>query len=217
MATYKSGPRINNLIMAEQWVEARVLIEKALKKEPDSHWLWTQLGETYYEQRKYKKALKILLKSRDILPECPLTLWHLAGTLSALGYYKSAIRLFTWLLGCKKTPEEDPCWESEEWTDNLKTDCVYSLGICYENTGRKRLAENCFRRYIDICLSGIEGSYPIESAKKHIKELSRTAKNAADRQLQQTADWLTRESGEKFPRNAVPVLDSRSLRHLQEA
>src|SRR6185369_1292554 len=118
--------------------------------EPDSHWLLTRLGETYYEQGRYKEALGLLLKSRELVPDCPLTLWHLAGTLDALGDQAGAVRLFTWLLESKKTPEDDPCWESVEWTDSLKADCVYSLGLCFKHNGRKELADYCLRKYIAL-------------------------------------------------------------------
>src|ERR1700736_6272387 len=107
MASSRIGKQIDDLIGAERWGEARTLIEKALMKEPASHWLLTQLGETYYEQREYKKALEILLRSRDILADCPLTLWHLANTLDALGYYGGGGRPFTWLFGKKKNAEEE--------------------------------------------------------------------------------------------------------------
>src|SRR5437660_10867347 len=116
MAAANLGDRISDLILGEEWEKARALIEKALKKEPESHWLLTQLAETYYEQRQYKKALGLLLKSLEIVPDCPLTLWHLAGTLDALGYAAGALRLYIWLLESRKTPAEDPCWESREWT-----------------------------------------------------------------------------------------------------
>ena len=97
-ATANMGDRIDRLIQAERWQEAGALIEKALKKEPNSHWLLTQLGETYYEEQQYKKALKVLLQSRHIVPDCPLTLWHLAGTLDALGFSSEALQLYTWLI-----------------------------------------------------------------------------------------------------------------------
>ena len=131
-------------------------------KEPDSHWLLTQLGETYYEQRQFQKALGLFLKSRDIVPDCPLTLWHLAGTLDALGYQSGALRLYTWLLESKKTAEDDPCWESKEWTDALKTDCVFRIGICFQHLNRKDKAKSCFRRYADLLLAGPRARIPLK-------------------------------------------------------
>jgi hypothetical protein len=48
---------IEKLIDAEEWKAARKLIRAALRNEPDCHWLITRLGLTYYEERKYRKAL----------------------------------------------------------------------------------------------------------------------------------------------------------------
>jgi tetratricopeptide (TPR) repeat protein len=218
MATSRIGKQIDGLIDAERWQEARALIEKALKKEPQSHWLLTQLGETYYEQREYKTALEILLRSRAILADCPLTLWHLANTLDALGYYDGAVRLYTWLLRSKKTAKDDPCWESAEWADALKTDCVYRLGLSFQHLGRDDLAAYCLRKYMVLQSVGSQGSYPIDDAKRHLKELHDSKREAVKQELQETADRVLETSGEQTsPTSEPPDLDSESLRQLQEA
>ena len=218
MGNSKIGKKIDDLIVAEQWEEARVTIEKALKKEPQSHWLLSQLGETYYEQRDYKKALELLLKSRAILPDCPLTLWYLAGTLDALGNQEGAIQLYTWLLRSKKTAEDDPCWESKEWTDALKMDCVYRVGLCFKHLGRTEMAAHCFRRYITLQSTWSEGSYSVKEASKQLTDLHQSKQGAVEQELQETADWLQQQSGEEGrPSTAPPQLDSQSLRQLQEA
>src|SRR5205085_52569 len=67
VAALNIGKQINDLIEKESWAQARSLIEKALVSEPNSHWLLTQLGETFYEEMEYRKALHYLLKSRDIV------------------------------------------------------------------------------------------------------------------------------------------------------
>jgi tetratricopeptide (TPR) repeat protein len=217
MASSRVGKQIDDLIDAERWVEARALIKEALQKEPRSHWLLTQLGETYYEQQHYKKALKLLLQSRDILPDCPLTLWHLANTLDALAYPAGALRLYTWLLRSKRTPEDDPCWESAEWTDSLKTDCVFRMGLCFKHLGRTELAAHCFRKYADIFNLGIEGSYPVEDVRAQLQKLQESKREAAEHELREAADWVLRESGETNTSNDPPELDQESLRQLQEA
>ncbi len=192
------------------------LIEKELIKEPDSHWLLTQLGETYYEQRQFQKALGLFLKSRDIVPDCPLTLWHLAGTLDALGYQSGALRLYTWLLESKKTAEDDPCWESKEWTDALKTDCVFRIGICFQHLNRKDKAKSCFRRYADLLLAGAAGSYPIEEAMQHLRELGHSKQEEVEKALRKTADWVHQASGKANTATELPKLDRKRLRQLQE-
>ncbi len=207
MATKRIGQQIDDLIDAEQWEQARTLIEKALKKECQSHWLLTQLGETYYEQRQYKKALEPLLRSRDILPDCPLTLWHLANTLDALGDHAGAVRLYTWLLRSKKTAEDDPCWESIAWTDTLKTDCVYRLGLSFKHLGRNDLAAYCILKYLALQAVGSEGSYPVEDARRHLEALPGSKRAVVEQELQETMDRLLETSNEDpGPPNEPPEL-----------
>lgn len=211
MATVSIGAQIDGLIANEQWVKARALIEKELKRAPDSHWLLTQLGETYYEQRQYKKALGLFLKSLEIVADCPLTLWHLAGTLDALGYYTEALRIFTWLLESKKTPSDDACWESTAWTDALRTDCVYGIGICLQHLARKDKAEACFRRYVDLLLAGAAGSYPIGDALDRIRSLGRGKPDAVESELRKTADWVLKTNGKPPEPSRPPALDRKKL------
>ncbi len=218
MATNKIGKQIDDLINAERWEEARKLIQEALKKEPDSHWLLTQLGETYYEERQYKQALQMLLQSQEILPDCPLTLWHLAGTLDALGRHATAIRLYGWLLRSKRTPKDDPCWESTAWTDLLKTDCVYRIGLCFRHLKQNEPAEKLLRAYCNILLAGGDGSYPIEEARKQLQELRTSKRAAVKHELREAADLVRKESGEEpTPATDPPTVDRQSLLELQEA
>src|SRR5262245_53861348 len=115
MARATFSDRINTLFEQEAWEEARRLLENKQAQDPESHWVLTQLGVTYYEERQYEEAKRLFEKSLKIVADCPLTLWNLAGALDALGKHSAAKRIYTWLLACKKSPEEDPCWESEEW------------------------------------------------------------------------------------------------------
>jgi tetratricopeptide (TPR) repeat protein len=217
MATRTIGKRIDDLIDRERWDQARALIEKALAKEPESHWLLTQLGSTCYEQKRYKKALEVLLRSRDIVPDCPLTLWHLANTLDALGDPRAAIRLYTWLVRSAKTAEDDPCWESNEWANALKTDCVYRLGLCFIHLGRAERAADCFRKYLALLAAGSQGSYSFEETQRQLQHLP-TSSAAVLQELQETADWVLRTSGDKNGADTgPPQLDRRRLRHLQGA
>jgi predicted Zn-dependent protease len=55
---------LNDLFDREDWSGARRLILPELKKTPDSHWLLDRLSVTYYEQRKYAEALRIIRKAQ---------------------------------------------------------------------------------------------------------------------------------------------------------
>ncbi len=198
MAGKKLNDAVNDLFEREKWDEARRLLERERKKDPESHWVLTQLGVTYYEQRRYEEALELFLASREIVPDCPLTLWNLAGALDALGKSAGAVRIFTWLLESKKSPEDDPCWESKEWADALKADCVYRLGACFEHLGKKRKAEQCYRQYLDLLLAGIEGLYSAEDVTRRIRGLHHAAMNGgAERELRKAVHATLQASGIK--------------------
>lgn len=171
MATDSLNAKINRLFGRGDWRAAQKILETEREKDPQSHWVLTQLGVTLYEQRKYEAALKLFLASRRLVDDCPLTLWNLAGTLDALGKHREAARIYTWLLESTATADDDPCWESAEWTDALKTDCVYRLGLCFENLGKPATAEQCYREYLNLLLGGIDGTYSAEDVTRRIRDV----------------------------------------------
>ena len=187
--------------------------KKALRKEPDSHWLLTRAGRDALRAAGIPEGPVLAFAIARIVPDCPLTLWHLAGTLDALGYSTEALRLFTWLLRSKKTPDDDPCWESIEWADALKTDCIFRMGLCFKHLDKNHEAAFCFRKYIDLCLLGMEGSYPMEEARRHLRQESpESNREVAKHELRETGDWVVRIFGEDaVPISGPPVIDTRGL------
>src|SRR5438132_700738 len=174
---------IETLLQRERWDKARKRLQQELTREPDNHWLMTQLGVTYYEQGRCQEALRQFRSSLAIVSDCPLTLWNLAGSLDALGRSDAAIAIYTWLLKSRQSPADDPCWESEKWTDALKTDCVYRLGACFQHRGRKETAEHCFRQYINLLLAGMIGSYPMEDAASRIRGLGGKSRGRVEKEV----------------------------------
>jgi tetratricopeptide (TPR) repeat protein len=171
MSGNKTNGKINALIQRGEWDEARRLLIREQDKDPTNHWVLTQLGVTFYEQRRYEEALELFLSSRKIVPDCPLTLWNLAGTFDALGKHAKAIRIYTSLLQSNKSPADDPCWESPEWSDALKTDCVYRLGVCFQKLGKKPKAEVCYHQFLNLLSIGIEATYSIDDVKRQMRGL----------------------------------------------
>lgn len=186
---------VETLLHQQRWEEARQLLQKELVREPNNHWLLTQLGVTHYEQGQYQEALKSLLPSLDIVPDCPLTLWNLAGALGALDRPEEAIAIYTGLLRSNKSAADDPCWESDEWTEALKTDCVYRLGVCFQHLGRRKSAEHCFRQYINLLLAGMNGSYSVEDAAAHIRKLPKKGKRERVKEVREVIDSTLQDAG----------------------
>jgi tetratricopeptide (TPR) repeat protein len=186
---------LETLLREGSWDAARKIIERELAKDPESHWLLTQLGVTYYEQGQYRESLQPLLSSLEIVPDCPLTLWNIAGALDMLGKPKVAIPIYTWLLRSRKSHADDPCWESEEWAEALQTDCVYRVGVCFQRMAQWQSAEHCFREYMNLLLAGRNGSYSVEDVATHIRELHRKGGRKLDKEARDAISSTLRDSG----------------------
>ena len=167
--------KVDLLFRQGKWAKARKLLEDEREKEPTDHWVLTQLGVTFYEERCYQEALQLFLASLQIVDDCPLTLWNVAGALDSLGRHHEAVPIYTWLLRSSTSPDNDPCWESKEWADALKADCVYRLGRCFEHLGKREIAEHCYLQYMNLLGTGIEGTYSVEDVLEKIRRLSSNA------------------------------------------
>ncbi|MBL8798435.1 MAG: hypothetical protein JNM56_31360 [Planctomycetia bacterium] len=202
------------LLRQGAWEKARRRIEQELRRQPDDHWLLTQLGVTYYEQGQYRAALAPLLESLRIVPDCPLTLWNIAGTLDALRKSELAIAIYSWLLGSKQTADDDPCWESAAWADSLKADCVYRLGACFQKLERWESAEHCFRQYINLILAGTNGTYAVEDAAHHIRELHGSMPTRHEKELHAAIEATLRDAGVRSVQGRRRQLPKLSLPEL---
>jgi tetratricopeptide (TPR) repeat protein len=69
--------KIEALIEAENWRAARQAIRVELRLSPKNHWLLTRLGLTFYEERRYQRALEYELLA---LAEAPDAHWS-CGTM----------------------------------------------------------------------------------------------------------------------------------------
>jgi len=189
-----------------EWEKVRALIRRELTRTPADHWLLTQLGVTLYEEGRYSEALKPLVESWQIVPDCPLTLWNLAGTLIAIGKPELALSIYSWILGSSKTSDDDACWESTDWTEALKTDCVYRLGTCLQRLGQSQQAAVCFRQYVELLLSESKGTYSIEDVSRQLHQVNGNGKPHRDRQIRGAISAVLRDAGIRGTRSKAPKL-----------
>lgn len=209
MPSRKPTPTVDDLIRAEDWARARALIEQELRDDPENHWLRTQLGVAHYEQGEYPQALRTLAGSAEIKPDCPLTLWNLAGTLSALGKPAKALKIYTWLLRSNRTAEDDPCWEDDRWADALRADCVFRAAGCCEQLGRPAAAEELYRRYLILLSWGSGGTYPAEQASRRIRAILDASPARARAARKVSRDVLSR--GKLPPVRRLPKIDPEAV------
>ena len=174
MKAHNVGRGIETALDREDWDAARDLILGALKNDPDNHWLLDRLSITYYEQRRYGKALTLIKKAYQLAPHCPLVLWDYAGSLNAVGKPRAALKIYSALI--KKGPralcEMEPCGEGREWALGLVTDCLYRAGVCWEHLGKKQRAVRWLKAFLQARSECPESIYSPDDALKHIEKLS---------------------------------------------
>src|SRR5262249_44573504 len=98
MQMQSTSEAINENLYKKNWVKARSLIRRELKRNPKSHWLLTRLGSTFYEEHSYRKSLRIAQQAYKLAPRCPLVLWDYAGSLDMIGRHKTAIEVWQKIL-----------------------------------------------------------------------------------------------------------------------
>jgi tetratricopeptide (TPR) repeat protein len=216
MAKETLSDKVNLLFRQGKWAKARKLLEEERENEPTDHWVLTQLGATFYEQGRYQDALECFLRSLKIVPDCPLTLWNLAGALDALEEHRKAVSIYIGLLRANVSPTKDPCWESKTWADTLKADCMFRLGLCHEHLGRRGIAEQCYRQYLNRLATGIEGTYSAEDVLGKLRRLSsnasiRVKKRELRNAITSTITAVEPKSRKHRVPGVIPQLNTRAL------
>lgn len=208
--------KVDLLFRQGKWAKARKLLEEEREEEPTDHWVLTQLGVTFYEERRYEEALQLFSASLQIVDDCPLTLWNVAGALDSLDRHDEAVPIYTWLLRATTSADKDPCWESKEWADALKADCVYRLGLCFEHLGNREVAEHCYLQYMNLLATGIEGRYSVDDVLGKVRRLSSNGgiegrKKELRNAIQSTLTAVEPKSKKNGSTGSAPRLNTREL------
>jgi hypothetical protein len=135
---------IEKAIKTDDWVGARRVIRAELRLSPKDHWLMSRLALTYYEQRKYQKALFWDAMALQEAPYCPLAIWGYAGSLDMLGRNRESLLLYRWLLSWgEQHLAHGECGEGIRWARSLVTDCHHRIARIWEERRqwKKALAE----------------------------------------------------------------------------
>jgi tetratricopeptide (TPR) repeat protein len=165
----KYSTLINDLFMKEEWIEARKIILKLLRSEPNDHFLFTRLSTTYFEEKKYKKALEYVQKALRISPHCPLVLWDYAGTLDMLGRSKDALKVYKSLLkmGVSRLGYGED-GEGVRYARTMINDCRYRIGLLYASMGKFYLSSKYIKLHIATRSRNCLSIYNLRKVKKQL-------------------------------------------------
>lgn len=171
---------IEDYIRRREWTKARAVISKALRTNKNDHWLITRLATTYYEEHKYRKALRLEERALRLAPRCPLVLWDHASTLDMLGQESKAIAIWKRLL---TRGEEDiahgECGEGIRWARSLLNDSRYRIARAYRDVHKIPIAERYFKEHLKNRRPGIPSLYQLGVVKKELSDLQRHKRQAA--------------------------------------
>ena len=168
------GEKIESLIAADDWTEARKIITNALSESPEDHWLLSRLALTFYEQFDYEKALEYDAKALSYAPHCPLALWGYAGSLEMLDRQNEAIKIYRRLIrrGAKAIAYGE-CGEGLARARGLVADSLYRVASCYESLGRRRQAAKFYEQHLAERGAGCHSIYSLREVRQEFKDLRR--------------------------------------------
>jgi tetratricopeptide (TPR) repeat protein len=160
---------IERLVEQKKWGEARSLIMDELVSAPTDHWLWLTLSLTYYEENQYETALQCSKRAVEYQPDCPLALWHYAGSLFMSGREDAALAIWTVLLDMDlEKVAYGECGEGMDWALQLLNDVHYRMGRYYQWKGRPELARASFEKYLENRRHRVGSIYDAGQAEEYL-------------------------------------------------
>lgn len=169
--------RIEKAIEADNWIAARKLIRAELKGNPKDHWLIGRLALTYYEQRRYERALCFTPKALQETPYCPLLIWDYAGTLAMIDRNDEALTLYRWLLSWREEQlAYGECGEGISRARSLIADCHYRIACIWDEKRQWKRAAAEFEKYLGMRRNGYGSIYSLREVKGQYSEVQAKAR-----------------------------------------
>lgn len=170
----KLEDKFDTLYKKEKWKSCEKILNKILKKEPESFWAWTSLSSVVYEQRRYSEAECYSEKAYEINKESPLVWWDYASVLymldkekKAIKFWKKIIALDAEELGCIRTSQ------GKDWAMSIINDSHYRLGKAYFYQGKYLKSKKYLNIYIAQLEQGVSSLYKKKKVKKLLRELEK--------------------------------------------
>ena len=161
--------RVEDLLEKEAYTEARPVIRRALRADPEDHWLWSCLATTYYEKGNYRRSLEYEAKAVELAPRCPAALTGYADRLYLLGRVGEAMAVYRRILNRGvESLARGPCGEGRRSALALMNHCRYRIALCYRDGGEYRPAIQWLKKHLAHRARGIPCVFPIREVRSQL-------------------------------------------------
>jgi predicted Zn-dependent protease len=152
--------------------QARDILLKQIKKTPKEHWFHAELSGLYYEERRYKEALRYSTIAYRIQPDDALVLWYHAGNMLMSNQEATAIQLFEKIerLGLEYIAY-GPFGEGMRWAKSMMYDTFYRLASAYYDVGNYEKAAYYIEKTLAYRTQGIPSLYSLKEVKDLRKKI----------------------------------------------
>jgi tetratricopeptide (TPR) repeat protein len=165
---------INECFANEDYKSAIDFLNQKIGDYPDDHWLFAQLGISYYELKEYDKALQFSSKAVELSPKCPLSLDYYAMILFANQHTEQALQIWNNLLNTEINElAYDQCGEGLNFTKSLINDIRFALGDVYVELNDKRKALSYYKSHLQNRHRGLYSNYTKKQVEKEINQIEK--------------------------------------------
>jgi cytochrome c-type biogenesis protein CcmH/NrfG len=173
---------IQELKKCKSWDIIRKRLLRKLRRDPTKVILLTYLSNAYFEEGKYKKALKASIKACSRLPENPLVLWDYAHALYMNSEFSKSLGTFKAIMCMRPTAiAKSMNWKIENAKEFWNAS-RFNIALCYIQFDKLGLAVRALESYLKH-LPDCGAYYSPELTKEKIKNIRRLNAQVANKAL----------------------------------
>ncbi|MHC4084191.1 MAG: tetratricopeptide repeat protein [Planctomycetota bacterium] len=173
---------IQELKKCKSWDIIRKRLLRKLRRDPTKVILLTYLSNAYFEEGKYKKALKASIKACSRLPENPLVLWDYAHALYMNSEFSKSLGTFKAIMCMRPTfIAKSMTWKIENAKEFWNAS-RFNIALCYIQFDKLGLAVRALESYLKH-LPDCGAYYSPELTKEKIKNIRRLNAQVANKAL----------------------------------
>jgi predicted Zn-dependent protease len=140
--------KAEKLLDEKKFADARAILEKIISNNPDTYVLYTIIGNSYFAEEDYEKAIEAYLKVFEKAPDRADTIAAIANSYNNMG-----------------KRDEAAAWYKKLTVGDIRdVDTAYNAGISLYNVGNPAEAINYYKKSVEIDPGFADGYYQIGMA-----------------------------------------------------